>query len=100
MKLVAGIVFCLFTRIVCAFRRQVVSPSSDPVESDDVCANYKQKHDWFIRFADAFMSPNNTVQANSVNSTLFSQDVQGRVDLTNTFDGRELNTEVPLSLSD
>lgn len=98
MKLVTGIVFCLFTCNVWAFRDRVVPPSN--LESYCVYANYKQKQDWFIRFADAFMSPNNTIQANSVNSTLFSQDVQGRVDLTNTFDGRELNTEVPFSLLD
>jgi hypothetical protein len=33
------------------------------------------------------------VQAKSVNSTFFSPDVQGRVDATRTFNGRELNTE-------
>ena len=57
-------------------------------------ANYQQKFAWFTRFADAFMYPNNTIEAASINSTLFSEDVQGRVDLTSTFDGRELNTEV------
>ena len=32
-------------------------------------------------------------QAKSINSSLFSPDVQGRVDITRTFKGRELNTE-------
>jgi len=40
------------------------------------------------------MYPNNSIQASKINSTLFSEDVQGRVDLTSTFEGRELNTEV------
>ncbi len=32
-------------------------------------------------------------QAKSINSTIFAEDVQGRVDITRTFLGRELNTE-------
>jgi hypothetical protein len=57
-------------------------------------ANYQQKLGWFTRFADATMYPNNTAEASTINSTLFAENVQGRVDLTSTFDGRELNTEV------
>ena len=57
-------------------------------------SNYQQKLSWFIRFADAFMYPNNTAEASKINSTLFAENIQGRVDLTSTFDGRELNTEV------
>src|ERR1700736_3434432 len=60
----------------------------------DFLRNYQEKYAWFNRFADAFMYPNNTVQANMINSTLFAESVQGRVDMTTTFDGRELNTEV------
>jgi len=56
--------------------------------------NYQQKLGWFTRFADATMYPNNTAEASKINSTLFAVNVQGRVDLTSTFDGRELNTEV------
>ncbi|KUI58126.1 hypothetical protein VP1G_05441 [Cytospora mali] len=44
-------------------------------------------------FLDSYMYPNNTVQALSINSTLFSEDVIGRVDATRVFLGRELNTE-------
>lgn len=32
-------------------------------------------------------------QAKDINSTIFAEDVQGRVDITRTFVGRELNTE-------
>jgi hypothetical protein len=56
--------------------------------------NYQQKLAWLTRFLDAFMYPNNTVEASKINSTLFAENVQGQVDLTSTFDGRELNTEV------
>jgi hypothetical protein len=67
------------------------APATNPTD-----ANYQQKLGWFIRFADAFMYPNNTIEAAKINSTLFAETVQGRVDLTSTFDGRELNTEVCL----
>ena len=44
-------------------------------------------------FWDAFMYPENCLQAKSINSTLLAEDVQGRIDITRTFVGRELNTE-------
>lgn len=44
-------------------------------------------------FWDNFIYPNNLKQLLSVNSTLFSEDVVGRVDDSRTFYGRELNTE-------
>src|SRR5438270_8317892 len=70
------------------------TPTSSAPASNPTDANYQQKLGWFIRFADAFMYPNNTIEASKINSTLFADNVQGRVDLTSTFDGRELNTEV------
>ncbi|KAJ0108897.1 hypothetical protein J7T55_005440 [Diaporthe amygdali] len=45
------------------------------------------------KFLDSYMYPNNSIQALSINSTLFSEDVIGRVDATRDFVGRELNTE-------
>jgi hypothetical protein len=44
-------------------------------------------------FWDRFIYPHNVKEALSVNSTLFSEDVIGRVDDSRTFYGRELNTE-------
>lgn len=32
-------------------------------------------------------------QAKSINSTILAEDVLGRIDITRTFEGRELNTE-------
>ena len=55
-------------------------------------ANYEQKLSWFTNFVDAFTYPNDTIQTDMINSTIFAENVQGRVDLTTTFDGRELNT--------
>jgi len=40
---------------------------------------------------DAFMSPNNLIQAESINSIFFSEDILGRVDITRTFPGREVS---------
>lgn len=49
-------------------------------------------------FFDNFMYPNNAVQAKLINSTLFAEDVLGRVDVTRNFNGRELNTEYAFGL--
>jgi hypothetical protein len=49
-------------------------------------------------FDEAVLYPNNILQAESINSTLFADNIQGRVDITNTFDGRELNTEYVFGL--
>jgi hypothetical protein len=67
---------------------------SPPIDDEFGLQNYWEKFGWFTRFADAFTYPNNTIQAKSINSTLFSETVQGRVDATTNFYGRELNTEV------
>ncbi|KAL8659976.1 MAG: hypothetical protein Q9226_000139 [Calogaya cf. arnoldii] len=45
------------------------------------------------RFLDAFIYPANVKEAKAINSTILAEDVQGRVDITRTFNGRELNTE-------
>ncbi|KAJ6016818.1 hypothetical protein N7451_000197 [Penicillium sp. IBT 35674x] len=44
-------------------------------------------------FWDAFLYPANKVQIQGNASTIFASDVQGRVDITRTFDGDELNRE-------
>ena len=49
-------------------------------------------------FFDHFLYPLNSIQAKSINSSLFAVDVLGRVDATRTFDGRELNTEYAFGL--
>lgn len=45
------------------------------------------------RFWDNFIFPANVNQSKSINSTLFAENIIGRVDATRTFLGRELNTE-------
>ena len=70
-------------------------------EDNQVASNWRAQKQWTYdelfalqnRFLDAFLSPQNKNQAAMVNSTIFAENVQGRVDITRTFEGRELNTE-------
>src|ERR1700733_12566250 len=41
-------------------------------------ANYEQKLSWFNNFLEAFTYPNDTIQTNMINSTIFAEDVQER----------------------
>jgi hypothetical protein len=45
------------------------------------------------RLWDNFLYPADVAQAEAINSTLLAEDCQGRIDITRTFTGRELNTE-------
>lgn len=69
--------------------------SNSTAASVDAISNFTfdELYSLTTTFLDAYMYPNNTVQALSINSTLFSEDVIGRVDATRVFVGRELNTE-------
>ncbi|KAK3079610.1 hypothetical protein LTS18_004414 [Coniosporium uncinatum] len=49
-------------------------------------------------FWDAFIYPNNLAEAAKVNSSIFASNALGRVDVTRTFDGAELNTEYVFGL--
>ncbi|KAL4744822.1 hypothetical protein BDW72DRAFT_199223 [Aspergillus terricola var. indicus] len=44
-------------------------------------------------FWDNFLYPANLQQINATDTSVFAENVQGRVDITRTFDGRELNNE-------
>ncbi|KAK4688062.1 hypothetical protein P7C73_g2063, partial [Tremellales sp. Uapishka_1] len=44
------------------------------------------------QFADSYLAPTNIEIANTINSTLFAEDVTGTADLSTNFDGRELST--------
>ena len=45
------------------------------------------------QFFDTFMNPQDATEAKKINSTLLAENVQGKIDVTRTFNGRELNTE-------
>ncbi|PYH44287.1 uncharacterized protein BP01DRAFT_374860 [Aspergillus saccharolyticus JOP 1030-1] len=56
---------------------------------------YSVKELWNLEktFWDNFLYPANLAQTQSINSTLFADDIQGRVDITRVFNGSTLNTE-------
>ncbi len=70
--------------------RQIAN-TSVPVEP----ANFTFNELWDLhkKFLDNFIYPADIKQARSINSTLLAENVQGRIDITRTFNGRELNTE-------
>ncbi|KAG8528622.1 uncharacterized protein KY384_006309 [Bacidia gigantensis] len=73
----------------------VLSSSLRPRAQEQGAANFtfKELYRMQKKFLDAFIYPANQKEAKKINSTIFSEDVQGRVDITRTFSGRELNTE-------
>ena len=46
-----------------------------------------------VKFFDNYIYPADVTQAMSINSTLLAENIQGRLEMTGTFNGRELNTE-------
>ncbi|CAI7593249.1 unnamed protein product [Penicillium palitans] len=69
------------------------------VESKDLSEHPKETFTfdqlWKLEkgFWDSFLYPANLKQTQGNESTIFASDVQGRVDITRTFDGDELNRE-------
>ncbi len=63
--------------------------------SSDLQPNFTYAQLWDLnkKFLDAFIYPANVQEARAINSAILAEDVQGRVDITRTFVGRELNTE-------
>lgn len=59
---------------------------------------YDELLDMTTYFLDHFIHPKNADEAKKINSTIFTENVLGRVDATRTFDGRELNTEYAFGL--
>ncbi|KAL9042698.1 MAG: hypothetical protein Q9214_003704, partial [Letrouitia sp. 1 TL-2023] len=64
-----------------------VNGSPQPTFSFDELYTFQK---WFL---GNFTYPADAVQARSIKSTLLAENVQGRIDITRTFEGRELNTE-------
>lgn len=79
----------------------IVIPSSiikqakyDEVTYEDTCLYTSEElYEHALLFLHTFIYPNNVPQAESINSTLFTDDVAGRIEITRDFIGRELNTE-------
>ena len=70
----------------------VVSSHALAILAEDIL-DYETLFSLHDTFWNAFLYPESTKQALSINSSLFSNDVIGRVDDSGTFLGQELNTE-------
>jgi hypothetical protein len=66
-------------------------PSSRPTNQPSY--TFDELYNLQVNLFDNYLYPADITQAKSINSTLLAEDVQGRLDITRTFDGRELNTE-------
>ncbi|KAH6983753.1 hypothetical protein EDB80DRAFT_823981 [Ilyonectria destructans] len=75
-----------------ASRRRATDVASCGSQS---CPKFTYNELWELesKFWDNFLYPANLKQAKTINSTFFAENVQGRVDITRNFLGRELNTE-------
>ena len=67
------------------------APSPSPIKQPHY--TFDELYNLQVKFFDNFIYPADIAQAKSINSTLLAENVQGRIDITRTFDGRELNTE-------
>ncbi|KAL9018131.1 MAG: hypothetical protein Q9185_004538 [Variospora sp. 1 TL-2023] len=68
-------------------------PANTSASSQTPTFSFNQLWDLNKKFLENFIYPADVVQAQAINSTLLSEDVLGRIDITRTFKGRELNTE-------
>jgi hypothetical protein len=57
------------------------------------CYTYNELYNFQINLLNNYMYPYNILQAKAINSTYLAPDVLGRVDVTTTISGQELNTE-------
>jgi hypothetical protein len=73
-------------------------PSPIPVINNEPNFTYDELYKLLTDFWDNFLYPADVTQAKSINSTILSGNVPGRIDATLTFTGRELNTEYLFSL--
>ncbi|KAJ5475588.1 hypothetical protein N7539_007875 [Penicillium diatomitis] len=73
----------------------LATKSKSPTDSQRPRSLYTFDELWNLekKFWDEFLYPANVKQTRGNESTVFATDVQGRVDITRTFDGDELNRE-------
>lgn len=74
-------------------RSAPLNTSASTNSSSQPCFTFDELYNLQKKFLDSFLSPADQTQAKSINSSLLSEDCLGRIDITRTFKGRELNTE-------
>lgn len=85
----------LFSPILAISSRQIYSNTTNSTSSSHQTPNFTSSHLYYLtnRFLQNHMYPLNIAQSQSINSSLLSADILGRVDATRDYAGRELNTE-------
>jgi len=72
---------------------KVDEPVSPPSSASQPHFTFDELYKLQVKFYDAFLWPADVEEAKSINSSLLAENVKGRIDITRTFEGRELNTE-------
>jgi hypothetical protein len=87
--------FSLFTPILAISNEPIYSNTTNTAIPSLQTPNFTSSHLYYLtdRFLKNHMYPLNIAQASSINSSLLSSDILGRVDATRDYAGRELNTE-------
>ena len=85
--------FSSLTQLFLGTGVQSISSMPSPSPTNQPHYTFDELYNLQVKFFDNFIYPADITQAKSINSTLLAEDVQGRIDVTRTFDGRELNTE-------
>jgi hypothetical protein len=82
----------LFTPILATYNQAIYSNiTTPPYQTPNLTST--QLYNLTNRFLQNHMYPLNIAQSLSINSSLLSPDILGRVDATRNYAGRELNTE-------
>jgi hypothetical protein len=85
--------FSSLTQFFLGTSAQSISSMPSPGPTNQPHYTFDELYYLQVKFFDNFIYLADITQAKSINSTLLADDVQGRIDVTRTFDGRELNTE-------
>ena len=72
--------------------REVNSSTCTPTTNNPTFSQ-EELYEMTTNFWSNFIYPKNCAQSHAINSSLLAENVQGRIDITRTFDGVELNTE-------
>ncbi len=81
------------TNVFLGTTKQPISSVPLPSTTSQPFYTFDKLYNLQVNFFDNFIYPADITQAKSINSTLLAEDVQGQIDITRTFDSRELNTE-------
>jgi len=81
------------TNVFMGTAEQPISSVPSPSPTNQPSYTFDELYKLQVNLFDNYLYPADITQAKAINSTLLAEDVQGRLDITRTFDGRELNTE-------